>query len=276
LGVAQAIIIQMTEKELIKSCLEGNKRSLEKLINSIQGLVYNLSLRFLWNRMDAEDATQEILIKIITNLSKYDGRSKFSTWSYRVAINYLINLKQTTLEKTFTSFDIFSADLNSTKELKSYDLPDKDLLEKEMKTGCTLAMLQCLDRDLRISFILGSILKIKSNIASSIVGTTPENFRKRLQLSRKLIGGFLNSHCGVYNPQNACRCTKRINSAISCGRIKQTNLSFADKIETYNEEMEELNSLTGIYQNHGNFKSDTNLIEQVNELIRTKKIINYN
>jgi RNA polymerase sigma factor (sigma-70 family) len=276
LGFAQAIILQMTEKELIKSCLDGNKQSLEKLINSIQALVFNLSLRFLWNRMDAEDATQEILIKIITNLSKYDGRSKFSTWAYRVATNYLINLKQTTLEKTFTSFDIFSADLNNNKELKSYDLPDKDILEKEMKTGCTLAMLQCLDRDLRIAFILGSILKIKSNIASSIVGTTPENFRKRLELSRKLIGGFLNSHCGVYNPHNTCRCNKRISSAISCGRIKPTNLLFADKIETYNEEMEELNSLTGIYQNHGNFKNDTSLIEQVNELIRTKKIINYN
>lgn len=266
----------MDGQELIKKSLSGDKKSLEQLIHSVQGLIFNLSLRFLWNRMDAEDATQEILIKIITNLSKYDGRSKFSTWSYRVATNYLINLRQTTLEKTFTSFDIFSADLNSNKEPKSYDLPDKALLEKEMKTGCTIAMLQCLDRDLRIAFILGSILKLKSNIASSIAGTTPENFRKRLELSRKLIGGFLNSYCGVYNPQNTCRCNKRISSAISCGRIIPSNLYFADKIETYNQEMEELNSLTGIYQNHGNFKSDTKLIEQLNELVRTKKIINCN
>jgi RNA polymerase sigma factor (sigma-70 family) len=89
----------MKEKELIKSCLEGNKHSLEKLINSIQGLIFNLSLRFLWNRMDAEDATQEILIKIITNLSKFNGRSKLDTWIYRVATNHLLNLKRTTLEK---------------------------------------------------------------------------------------------------------------------------------------------------------------------------------
>lgn len=266
----------MNEQELIKRCLEGDKISLGQLIHSVQGLIFNLSLRFLWSREDAEDATQEILIKIITNLSKYDGRSKFSTWSYRVATNYLINLERTILEKTFTSFDVFSDDLSSPQEPRSYDLPDKELLEKEMKTGCTLAMLQCLDRDLRIAFILGSILKVKSNIASTIIGITPENFRKRLELSRKLISRFLNSHCGVYNPQNTCRCNKRISSAISCGRIKPTNLYFADKIEPYNEEMEELNSLTGIFQNHGNFKSDSNFIEQVNELIRTKKIINYN
>lgn len=53
----------MEENELIKSCLDGNKQSLEKLISSIQGLVFNLSLRFLWNRLDAEDATQEIFNK---------------------------------------------------------------------------------------------------------------------------------------------------------------------------------------------------------------------
>lgn len=263
----------MEEKELIKSCVEGNKESLEKLINSIQSLIFNLSLRFLWNRMDAEDASQEILVKIIINLGKFDGRSKFNTWAYRVATNYLINLKQTNLEKIFISFDVFANDLN-TNEPSYYDLPDKALLEKEMKTGCTLAMLQCLDRDLRMAFILGSVLKIKSNVASTITETTPENFRKRLELSRKLIGAFLNSHCGVFNPYNNCRCNKRISSAIACGRIAKNNLNFADKVEIYNLEMEELNSLSGIYQNHGTFKSNSDFVTQLNEIISTKSIVN--
>ncbi len=263
----------MEEKELIKSCLEGNKHSLGKLIISIQGLIFNLSLRFLWNRMDAEDATQEILIKIITNLSKFDGRSKFSTWTYRVATNHLLTLKQTTLEKTFTSFDIFANDLNSIKEPVHYDLPDRNMLEKEMKPGCTLAMLQCLDRDLRLAFILGTVFKLKSNVASRITETTPENYRKRLELSRKLIGGFLNSYCGVYNPYNNCRCGKRIDNAIKNGRVTKTNLNFADKIESYNEKMEELHSLSGIYQNHGSIKNSSNFADKITELIKTKNII---
>ena len=133
----------MKENELIKSSLEGNKRSLEKLIKSVQSSVFNLSLRFLWNRADAEDATQEILIKIITNLSKFKGQSKFTTWVYRIATNYLISLKQTSIEKAFSSFESFSKDLNSMQEFRSYELPDRHLLEKEMKIGCTLAMLQC-------------------------------------------------------------------------------------------------------------------------------------
>ena len=175
------------EDLLIKSCLAGNKKSIEKLIKSIEGLIYNLALRFLWTKEDAEDATQEILLKVITNLSKFQGKSKFNTWVYRLATNYLINQKKSTFEKRPITFSQFSEDLNTITEPTSYDLPDRDLLEKEMKTGCTLAMLQCLNRDLRIVFILGSVLKIKSNVACEIIDITPETFRKRLQKARKLL-----------------------------------------------------------------------------------------
>ena len=264
------------EEKLIKSCLVGNKKSLEKLIKSIDDLVYNLSLRFLWNKADAEDATQEILIKIITNLSKYEGKSKFKTWVYRVATNHLINLKKTTLENRSITFDHFSEELNSIKEPVSYELPDKDLLEKEMKTGCTLAMLQCLNRDLRIVFILGSILNIKSNVACEIVEISPENFRKRLEKSRNLIRTFLRYNCGVYNTNNKCRCNKRIDFAIASKRIIKNDLNFVDNIEIYNDEMEELNSMTGIYKNHGNFTNKADFHKELHKLINTKRILNDN
>jgi RNA polymerase sigma factor (sigma-70 family) len=263
----------MEEKELVKSSLEGNKNSLEELIGRIQSLIFNLALRFLWNRADAEDATQEILIKIVTNLSKFDGRSKFSTWAYRVAANHLINLKQTKLEKKFVSFDVFAEDLSNLKIHSDYGLPDQDLLEKEIKIGCTLAMLQCLDRDLRLAFILGTVFRLKSKTASQIVGTTPDNFRKRVELSRKLIGSFLNSYCGVYNPYNHCKCNKRINFAIETGRVSKGGLNFADKIGKYNEEMEELHSLSNIYRNHGSFQSDSNFARVLKKLIESKKVV---
>ncbi|MBL7909454.1 MAG: sigma-70 family RNA polymerase sigma factor [Bacteroidia bacterium] len=266
----------MEEQELIKNCLAGDKKSLEKLILSIQPLVFNLSLRFLWNRMDAEDATQEILIKIVTNLSKFSGHSKFKTWTYRVASNYLINQKQTKVEAVLTSFDIYSEDLRNFKAPLEYNLPDKMLLEKEMKISCTLAMLQCLNRELRVTFILGSIIKLNSKVGAEVTETTPENFRKRLEQSRKILSSFLNGNCGVYNPANSCRCNKRINTALSCGRMEKNNLSFANKIESYNTEMEELCSLSGIYNNHGKFKSERDFIAQLNKLLSTKNIISAN
>jgi RNA polymerase sigma factor (sigma-70 family) len=266
----------MEEQELIAKCLQGDRRSLEKLIGSVQTLIYNLSIRFLWNRMDAEDATQEILLKLITNLSKYDGRSKFSTWAYRVATNYLISQKQTKIETVLTSFDIYADDLKHFKAPIEYNLPDKEILEKEMKVSCTLAMLQCLNREQRLAFILGSILKINSKVGSEITNTTPDNFRKRLEQSRRILSGFLNNNCGVYNPSNSCRCNKRINTALACGRMERTNLNFVDKIELYNSEMEELSSLSGIYQNHGTFRNTSDIMTHLNEIIATKGIISDN
>ncbi|WP_298475979.1 sigma-70 family RNA polymerase sigma factor [uncultured Maribacter sp.] len=264
----------MNEEELIKKSLDGDRKSLEELINSVRDSIFNMSIRFLYSREDSEDATQEILIKIVTNLSKFKAKSKFKTWTYRIATNYLINLKKTKIEQQNISFDYYANDLKTFIAPKDYNLPDKNLLEKEMKTNCTLAMLQCLNREHRIAFILGSILKIKSNVGAEITNTSSSNFRKKVEKSRKLIGNFMNNNCGVYNPKNPCRCNARINTGMKCGRIKRGNLQFLSHIELYNEEMEELHSLTGIYQNHGSFESKLNFNSQLSQLIASKKIMN--
>ncbi len=87
---------------------------------------------------------------------------------------------------------------------------------------------------------------------------------------------LLNGNCGVYNPANSCRCNKRISTALSCGRMDKGKLNFADKIESYNNEMEELCSMSGIYKNHGNFRSNANFITQLNGMLATKGIIRDN
>lgn len=263
----------MNEEELINKALNGERKSLEQLIDSVKGSIFNMALRFLYSREDAEDATQEILIKVVTNLSRFKSKSKFKTWTYRIATNYLINLKKTKVEQTIISFDYYANDLKTFSQPKDYNLPDKNLLEKEMKSSCTLAMLQCLNREHRIAFILGSILKIKSNIGAEITNTSPSNFRKRLEKSRKLLGNFMNSNCGVYNPKNNCRCNARVNTAIKCGRVNKDNLQFVNQMEPYNREMEELHSLSRIYQNHGSFESKSSFNTQLNQLIASKKIM---
>ena len=265
----------MKDLELVQAVLAGNKPQLDSLIQSVQAQIYNLAIRFLWNKEDAEDATQEILIKVITNLARFEGKSTLKTWVYRVTSNHLMNLKKTKVEQTVGSFKDFSEDLNYLPEPESYEGADSRLMEREMKTGCTLAMLQCLNRDQREAFILGSALKINSKKAATITDTTPETFRKRLQQARQQIGTFLESNCGVYNPQNKCRCSKRINTAIKQGRIQPDNLAFTNTIDSFNTEMEEMNSMAGIYQNHGSFKVEEDFTQELTNLLKTSKIINY-
>lgn len=63
----------------------GNRQALETIVEGIQGKVYELALRMLGHPSDAEDAAQEILIKVITRMGSFRGESAFYTWVYRIA-----------------------------------------------------------------------------------------------------------------------------------------------------------------------------------------------
>ena len=78
---------------LIEKANQGSQEALEKVICGVQNLIYNLSLKMLLFPSDAKDATQEILIRIVTHLSTFKGESKFTTWVYRIATNYLLTIK---------------------------------------------------------------------------------------------------------------------------------------------------------------------------------------
>jgi RNA polymerase sigma factor (sigma-70 family) len=84
----------MTAEELTRRAIDGDRDALDTLVKSLQGDVYRLAVRMLWNRQDAEDATQEILVRIVTRLSHFDFRSRVRTWVYRIAVNYLLDVKK--------------------------------------------------------------------------------------------------------------------------------------------------------------------------------------
>ena len=96
---------------LVASARSGNRDALEKLVRAIQPGVYAIALRFLWHPEDAEDATQEILIRVITGLSGFRGESRFQTWVYRVACNALSSSKRGRMERMELSFDALGEDL---------------------------------------------------------------------------------------------------------------------------------------------------------------------
>lgn len=79
---------------LIDKATSGDEKSLETIILSVQDLVFNLSLRMLGVFPDAEDASQEILLKVITHLSSFKKESSFSTWVFSIASNHLKNYKK--------------------------------------------------------------------------------------------------------------------------------------------------------------------------------------
>lgn len=184
---------------LVDKATVGDKKSLETLIEGVQDLVFNLSLRMLGTFADAEDATQDILLKMITHLSSFRGESSFTTWVFRIAVNHLKNYKKHMFAHYPLSFEFYGDDI---KNGKIQDLPDltqnveKDILAEELKMSCTNVMLQCLDVESRCIFILGTMFKVDSRIAGDILELTPEAYRQRLSRVRKKWQTFLGSIAG--------------------------------------------------------------------------------
>ena len=237
---------------LVDKATAGDKKALETLVIGVQDIVFNLSLRMLGTFADAEDATQDILLKMITHLSSFRGDSSFVTWVFRIAVNHLKNYKKHMFAHYPLSFEYYGNDIENGK---IQDVPDltqnveKDILAEELKLSCTNVMLQCLDAESRCIFVLGTMFQTDSRIAGEILGISPEAYRQRLSRVRKKMADFLSEYCGEYG-NGTCRCADRINYAIQNHRIHPAHQDFtaADEIERQTmldvkEAMEEIDDL---------------------------------
>lgn len=213
---------------LVKEATAGDKKALEILVTSVQDLVFNLSLRMLGTFADAEDATQDILLKMITHLSSFRGDSSFTTWVFRIAANHLKNYKKHMFAHYPLSFEYYGDDIENGKIQEAPDLTqnvERDILAEELKMSCTNVMLQCLDTESRCIFILGTMFKIDSRIAGDILEMTPEAYRQRLSRIRKKMAEFLGQYCGEYGG-GRCKCKDRVNYAIQNHRIDPLHLDY--------------------------------------------------
>jgi RNA polymerase sigma factor (sigma-70 family) len=216
------------DKILVQKAILGDKTALTELIKSVENLIYNLSIKILWHPQDAEDASQEVLIRVITNLKSYKGESKFSTWVYRLATNHLLTILQKN-KKQLNFVDLSNELEQGISDFSSFEKNDgeQNLLIQEMKIGCTNGMLQCLDFDTRISYILGDVLGFDSNEGSYIQNIKPATFRKRLSRARNKLFTFMNINCGIVKSSNNCHCKKQINHCVNNGKINPKKLLFA-------------------------------------------------
>ncbi|HEX5171002.1 MAG TPA: RNA polymerase sigma factor [Cyclobacteriaceae bacterium] len=216
------------DADLIALASAGNKKALESLIIRHQGFVYNLALKMTKSVQDAEDLTQEVFIRAVTSLSKFQGKSRFRTWLYRIAVNHFLNTKKSQAELSTTDFESY---FNSIDEIPVHELNDQEKIElsdsiEELRISCTAGMLLCLDREQRMVYILGEMFSIDHQLGSEILGISPGNFRIRLMRARDDLYNWMNKRCGLVNESNPCRCAKKTKGYIKAGYVDPNNLKF--------------------------------------------------
>jgi RNA polymerase sigma factor (sigma-70 family) len=243
----------------------GDLAALDALLRRHRPWVLGLALRMVWRREAAEDATQEILVKAVTHLGGFEGRSAFATWLYRVAVNHLLNVRKSEMEAQSMTF----ADMGrSLDECVDSELPDEaalpvghGLLVEEAKLGCITAMLMCLDRRQRAAFILGEVFGVTSEQGGEVLEASAENFRQLLARARRDLYQFMHDKCGLVNPLNPCRCAKKAGAFMANGWLDPKKRQFTrDRIAAVREAApDRLVELQGMERAHAELFRDAPL-----------------
>lgn len=268
------------ESSLVEAAKSGDRDALTRLVSEQKPWIYNLALRMLWNPAEAEDATQDVLIKMLRKLDQFEGRSRFRTWLYRITVNHVLNLKKGVVEQNITSFEDYAAGLDSAPDapLPQFADVERDLLVEEAKVGCMTGMLLCLSRDQRIAYVLGSVFALEDTVCAEILDITREAFRKRLSRARQDLHSFMQGKCGLVNEDNPCRCARKTKAFIDRGFVDPGRLKF---VRTHARRVADVaNTNAGrlfvavtedyprLFREHP-FLDPTGVFEQVEQLIST-------
>lgn len=263
----------------VEQAKAGNRVALEAVILHIQDRVFGLALRMLGHPEDAEDATQEILIRIITHLATFRGESSFTTWVYRIAVNYLLSTRKRRAEREYSSFEAFAEDIDrglAKQQLGSLSEAEIGLLTEEMMISCTQGMLLCLDRYHRTAYILGEIFEVTGEQGAYIMGITTAAFRKRLSRARERLHDFMEHHCGLVNPANPCLCSKQVSERGRPRPVKRSRLLFTGypcqarkdpAVLKGLQELDELERVSTIFRSHPDYAAPPTFMGHLRNLM---------
>jgi len=178
---------------MVQDCISGNADAIEALIEFYSDKILGLAFKFTFNLEDAEDLTQEILIKVINNLHSFKGKSKLSTWIYSIAFNHCVNFKnkknKIEIENIDFNLDFIKADNHSY-------IPDNMTVKKELLQKIMTAANELPDNYRQI-LILFSFAKMPHKDISKMLkipeGTLWSRLNKARELMREKLSGYLES-----------------------------------------------------------------------------------
>jgi RNA polymerase sigma factor (sigma-70 family) len=239
---------------------EGDGEALDRLVRALQDDLFRLALRMTAHPQDAEDATQEILIKVVTRLDTFRGEASVRTWAYRIAVRHVLDRRKSRVEALALDFDRFGADLLDGLA----DAPDPDpVLAEEVKRGCTLAMLTCLDRQHRVAYVLADVFDVPHADAADLCAVTGQVFRQRLSRARRLLETFTRAYCGLVDPSAPCLCGKRVAKAEALGRLSRTQPAMvalgAGALDAATRSMESLHETARLMRRHPAYRAPAGL-----------------
>jgi len=273
-------VIETALEDLVEQAKMGNKDVLEEIIRRIQDKIYGLAIRMLFIPADAEDASQEILVKIITHLGTFKRESRFETWVYRIASNHLLTTRKCRAERWQLTFDRCVHEIEEWAPDHVADASigaEQNLIVEETTLACVHYLLLCLKREVRLAVILGEVFGVKSSEGAEILGLTPAAYRQRLSRGKKQLTDFLVKQCGLVDPKNPCHCKTLASLYVKKRQIDPKKLLFVthpchprrndNRSEELLKELNQMERAAMLIRNHPDYAAPVVFVEYMKGLI---------
>lgn len=256
-------------EDLAQRALDGDRGAVERLVRALEDDVFNLALKMLGHPQDAEDATQEILTKVITRLGSFRGESGLRTWVWSVASNHLLNARRGRRELPGMDFDRLGQMLDAGLAMAAQPPqgPGGAVLEEEVKLGCTQTMLSCLDREHRLAFILSEIFDMSGAEGAEVLGIEAAAFRKRVSRARQRMRAFMVERCGLVARSAPCRCRAQVTPSLRMGLIDPAALTFVP-LPRDRRVQEQYEAIESVHR-EARYRAPERLTERLRDLVRT-------
>lgn len=256
----------------IDRAISGDAGAIDQIVRELQVPFFNLARRMMLDVGDAEDATQEALLRVVTHLSQFHGKARFSSWAWRIAINQCLDHKQQRYRLAVLTEQAFATDLADGLEVGAPERSDDAYLLEQVKIGCGMAMLCILDSEHRAAYVLGEILEFSGDEAAEVLEVDQVTFRKRLSRARERVREFLQRQCGVYDESNACRCHRRLERACQLGRVATDTSEVAQLdvavLRTQLQLIPPLRRAAAFYRADPEMRSRRDFAEEIRKLLR--------
>lgn len=190
-----------TDEELVVSFLKGNKSAFEEIVRRYEDRLYRLSFRMLGNHHDALDAVQEILLKLLAALPKFQGRSRFGTWLYRLAANTCLDIRRkrgrTSAESLDNALEHSPGSTLSFLDESGAESPDV-YVEQLYRERLVRAALEQLPESQRRLLELRDLEDLSNTQVAEILGIEVGALKARLHRARQALKRVLDA--GVFVP----------------------------------------------------------------------------
>ncbi len=178
----------MTDIEIIRLILQGEKEKYRLLMEKYQPLVFRTCLGFVHNKDDADDLTQEVFIQAYKSLSSFKGEAAFSTWLYRIAVNASLNrIRQSRIKSILQYFKSFSGGEKDPEDKFLHDAPEnpEEILIRQEYSGWLGKALDSLPENQRTAIVLSKYDDLPQKEIAEIMGISEGAVEALLQRAKK-------------------------------------------------------------------------------------------